>query len=683
MASLQDCGAKHIIPHPVSLHHPNKCSPQDICAVISNTIFSEGPLCKKFLFAKSSTLPTTSSSTKPPKKFHGDVASEWGRGDPLPPPEIALPPRRRRCPSVAAAAVAEPGTLRGSPPKSFFDLVPARSFAAPIQAKPKTANDASSGPRVNAAITVPFVRLVTDEGHSIVSTKEALDRAMKLNLDLVEVQRAANPPVCKMMDFHKEKYKQEIKEKERAKTKSALTLRSGEKKEVRFKAKTEQKDLKVKAEAIIRLTERGYRVKCTAMPTGKDEEDLGGLLSRLLTLIEDVSVVESGPHVDPNKAYVIVRHVKFASRKSGKKVSEVVDTVSKGVQSAVSQSSLSQDATAREDEEEEWEPDESYSETDVEERVVAEAQDRGFNKELVRSKSNVVNDFEKSLNSDARGNGIDSRPNSVNPKLNTERAKNEEPAIVDTNRYSKPNQGPRVPFNNKQREPYPSNQASPPPPYRNVPFNNKQREPYPSNQASPLPPYRNFPFNNKQREPYPSNQASPPPPYRNFDLGSPEQAKLEKPGTGNPNNPIPPPRSEQAKLEKPGTGNPNNPIPPPRSEQAKLEKPGTGDPNNPIPPPKSYGIFSTPKAAGTTEKQNTGDATTTQSYGIFSSKSAEKPSNGSSPTPKFGIFNSAKKEGSSDRSKSSDANSGNTSNQSSTTPRFGVFSSKNTATSNN
>ncbi|OAY79724.1 Translation initiation factor IF-3 [Ananas comosus] len=537
---------------------------------------------------------------------------------------------RRRSPSLLGGGAAPPsppqpwrspevlGTLRGSPPKSFFDLVPARSFAAPIQAKPKTANDASSGPRVNAAITVPFVRLVTDEGHSIVSTKEALDRAMKLNLDLVEVQRAANPPVCKMMDFHKEKYKQEIKEKERAKTK-------------------EQKDLKVKAEAIIRLTERGYRVKCTAMPTGKDEEDLGGLLSRLLTLIEDVSVVESGPHVDPNKAYVIVRHVKFASRKSGKKVSEVVDTVSKGVQSAVSQSSLSQDATAREDEEEEWEPDESYSETDVEERVVAEAQDRGFNKELVRSKSNVVNDFEKSLNSDARGNGIDSRPNSVNPKLNTERAKNEEPAIVDTNRYSKPNQGLRVPFNNKQREPYPSNQASPP------------------------PPYRNFPFNNKQREPYPSNQASPPPPYRNFDLGSPEQAKLEKPGTGNP----------------------NNPIPPPRSEQAKLEKPGTGDPNNPIPPPKSYGIFSTPKAAGTTEKQNTGDATTTQSYGIFSSKSAEKPSNGSSPTPKFGIFNSAKKEGSSDRSKSSDANSGNTSNQSSTTPRFGVFSSKNTATSNN
>lgn len=35
----------------------------------------------------------------------------------------------------------------------------------------------------------------------------------------VQVDRKANPPVCKIMDFHKEKYKKETKEKERLKTK--------------------------------------------------------------------------------------------------------------------------------------------------------------------------------------------------------------------------------------------------------------------------------------------------------------------------------------------------------------------------------------------------------------------------------------------------------------------------------
>jgi len=57
-------------------------------------------------------------------------------------------------------------------------------------------------------------------------------------MDLVEVDRKSDPPVCKIMDFHKEKYKKETKEKERLKTKSAIVLRGGENKEVRFKGKT-------------------------------------------------------------------------------------------------------------------------------------------------------------------------------------------------------------------------------------------------------------------------------------------------------------------------------------------------------------------------------------------------------------------------------------------------------------
>ncbi|KAI8547236.1 hypothetical protein RHMOL_Rhmol07G0179500 [Rhododendron molle] len=40
-----------------------------------------------------------------------------------------------------------------------------------------------------------------------------------LNVDLVEVQRKAKPPVCKLADYHKEKYKQQIKEKDGAKSK--------------------------------------------------------------------------------------------------------------------------------------------------------------------------------------------------------------------------------------------------------------------------------------------------------------------------------------------------------------------------------------------------------------------------------------------------------------------------------
>ncbi|CAD6266674.1 unnamed protein product [Miscanthus lutarioriparius] len=202
-----------------------------------------------------------------------------------------------------------------------------RHFAAPpgTQVNRKRGKEEDEGHRMNNAITAPFVRLVTDESHNVVPRHEALQLASRMDMDLVEVDRKSDPPVCKIMDFHKEKYKKETKEKERLKTKSAIVLRGGENKEVRFKGKTELKDLMVKADGITRLMERGYRVKCMAMPSGNEGEDLGTPLSRLLGLIQDVCIVESGPHLDSKHAYVIVRHVKFATKKGGKKASQAME----------------------------------------------------------------------------------------------------------------------------------------------------------------------------------------------------------------------------------------------------------------------------------------------------------------------------------------------------------------------
>lgn len=182
-----------------------------------------------------------------------------------------------------------------------------RSYAVLAKAKKeeggkgevKQAADDSEGPRINKAITSDPVRLVTDEGHQVMSRREALEYAKKLKLDLVEVQKHAKPPVCKVMDYNKEKYKQQQREKERTKNKLDLTVRKGECREVRFTAKIEQKDLERKAEMAKRLMDRGYRVKCMAM--GTEGQNLEELLLRLSTLIEDVSFVESGPKAEKKK----------------------------------------------------------------------------------------------------------------------------------------------------------------------------------------------------------------------------------------------------------------------------------------------------------------------------------------------------------------------------------------------
>ncbi|KAH7518388.1 hypothetical protein FEM48_Zijuj09G0166400 [Ziziphus jujuba var. spinosa] len=218
-------------------------------------------------------------------------------------------------------------------PTDFFNKV--RFFAAPVQVKQKEEKD-QSGPRINEQIKAEFVRLVMENEHAIVSRCEALDRARKLKLDLVEVQGKTNPPVCKIMDFHKEKYQKKLREKDRAKVKSEGTLRTGTTKEIRFSGKIEQKDLQMKADMVKRLMEQGYRVKCTARGTA---DALEGTLTRLSALIEDIAVVESGPHLGKDGAYVIVRHVKFGlSKKGGGKKYQAAGDTSPKVEKVTSNS---------------------------------------------------------------------------------------------------------------------------------------------------------------------------------------------------------------------------------------------------------------------------------------------------------------------------------------------------------
>ncbi|CAI9768285.1 unnamed protein product [Fraxinus pennsylvanica] len=147
------------------------------------------------------------------------------------------------------------------------------------------------------------------------------------------VDRNAKPPVCKIVDYNKEKYQEQVKEKERSKSK--CELKKGACKEVQFAAKLKQKDLQMKAHTAKRLMESGHRVKCTAIEPS-DELDLESLLSRFSALIEDVAIVESEPRVEKKQAYVVVRHAKFGPSKkgSGKKVSKTTELTSDTAQKA-------------------------------------------------------------------------------------------------------------------------------------------------------------------------------------------------------------------------------------------------------------------------------------------------------------------------------------------------------------
>ena len=65
----------------------------------------------------------------------------------------------------------------------------------------------------NDMITVDKVRVIDDNGENIgvMYTREAIEQAAEVGLDLVEVSPNADPPVCKFLDVGKYRYEAQKK----------------------------------------------------------------------------------------------------------------------------------------------------------------------------------------------------------------------------------------------------------------------------------------------------------------------------------------------------------------------------------------------------------------------------------------------------------------------------------------
>ncbi len=121
--------------------------------------------------------------------------------------------------------------------------------------------------RVNDEITANKIRLVDEEGENkgVMPIEEARRIAERENHDLVEVAPEANPPVCRMMDYGKYKYE---KQKERKKAKK--NAQQTEVKEVRFRTRTEEHDMKTKRKQARRFLENGNIVRITLYFKGRE-----------------------------------------------------------------------------------------------------------------------------------------------------------------------------------------------------------------------------------------------------------------------------------------------------------------------------------------------------------------------------------------------------------------------------
>ena len=152
----------------------------------------------------------------------------------------------------------------------------------------------------------PEVRLngVENEPLGIVSIQEALRMAGELDVDLVEIAAAAEPPVCRLMDYGKFKY-QEQKRAAEAKSKQKII----EVKEVKFRPGTDEGDYQIKMRNLRRFLEEGDKGKVTLRYRGREitHQDIGmRLLERIRDELADVAVVENMPKLEGRQMIMVL-----------------------------------------------------------------------------------------------------------------------------------------------------------------------------------------------------------------------------------------------------------------------------------------------------------------------------------------------------------------------------------------
>ena len=177
------------------------------------------------------------------------------------------------------------------------------SFIARFQTGSAPSRD---GPRVNEQINAYNVRLIDHRGEQVgvVSRNQALNMALDVGLDLVEISPNADPPVCKLLDYGKFKYEAQKKAAEARKRQKTIDV-----KEIKLRPAIDDHDYDVKMRAVKRFIEEGDKVKVTLRFRGRElaHQELGlQVLERVRGDVAEQTKVEQEPRMEGRQMVMVL-----------------------------------------------------------------------------------------------------------------------------------------------------------------------------------------------------------------------------------------------------------------------------------------------------------------------------------------------------------------------------------------
>ena len=163
-----------------------------------------------------------------------------------------------------------------------------------------------SGPRYDDLIQSDKVRVIDENGDNlgVMYTREAMEQANELGLNLVEVSPGADPPVCKFLDVGT--YRYEAPKKANAQRK---TQKTQEIKEIKMRPNIDVHDYDVKMRSVRKFLEEGDKVKMTLRFRGREmaHQELGmNLLNRVRDDTAEIAKIEAYPRLEGRQMLMVL-----------------------------------------------------------------------------------------------------------------------------------------------------------------------------------------------------------------------------------------------------------------------------------------------------------------------------------------------------------------------------------------
>ncbi|MXO66939.1 translation initiation factor IF-3 [Altericroceibacterium endophyticum] len=173
---------------------------------------------------------------------------------------------------------------------------PRRSLSPPVK----------SGPRFDNFIKVDTVRVIDGDGENlgVLNTRDAMERAAAVGLNLVEVAPNSDPPVCKFLDVGKFRYEAQKKANAARKTQKTQDI-----KEVKMRPNIDTHDYDVKMKNVTKFIEQGDKVKITLRFRGREmaHQQLGmDLLRRVQEDVAEIAKVEAYPRLEGRQMLMVL-----------------------------------------------------------------------------------------------------------------------------------------------------------------------------------------------------------------------------------------------------------------------------------------------------------------------------------------------------------------------------------------